>query len=62
MGLFEDAIKQEIMQKIFADSLKMYETIDSKFKLDAQQKQKILEKISNLNNDLNLLIKDIKLS
>ena len=40
----------------------MYETIDNKFKLDAQQKQQILEKISNLNNDLNLLIKDIKLS
>ncbi len=62
MGLFEDTIKQEIMQNIFADSLKMYETIDNKFKLNAEQKQKILEKISNLNNDLNILIKDIKLS
>ncbi len=62
MGLFEDKIKQEIMQNIFADSLKMYETIDNKFTLNAQQKQKILEKISNLNNDLNILIKDIKLS
>ncbi|WP_419763668.1 MAG: hypothetical protein ACNI28_07595 [Arcobacter sp.] len=62
MGLFEDAIKQEIMQNIFADSLKMYETIDNKFKLNAQQKQKILEKISSLNSDLNTLIKDIKLS
>lgn len=62
MGLFEDAIKQEIMQNIFADSLKMYETIDNKFNLNAEQKQKILEKISNLNNDLNILIKDIKLS
>jgi hypothetical protein len=62
MGFFEDTIKQEIMQKIFADSLKMYETIDSKFKLNAEQKQIILEKISALNNDLNVLIKDIKLS
>lgn len=62
MGLFEDTIKQEIMQKIFADSLKMYETIDSKFKLNAEEKQIILEKISALNNDLNVLIKDIKLS
>ncbi|PLY10093.1 MAG: hypothetical protein C0626_06435 [Arcobacter sp.] len=62
MGLFEDAIKQEIMQNIFADSLKMYETIDNKFKLNAQQKQQILEKISSLNSDLNTLIKDIKLS
>ncbi len=62
MGLFEDKIKQEIMQNIFADSLKMYETIDSKFTLNAEQKQKILEKISTLNTDLNALIKNIKLS
>lgn len=62
MGLFEDKIKQEIMQNIFADSLKMYETIDSKFTLNPEQKQKILEKISTLNSDLNTLIKDIKLS
>jgi hypothetical protein len=62
MGLFEDKIKQEIMQNIFADSLKMYETIDSKFTLNPEQKQKVLEKISTLNNDLNTLIKDIKLS
>ncbi|ADG91939.1 chromosome partition protein [Arcobacter nitrofigilis DSM 7299] len=62
MGLFEDKIKQEIMQNIFADSLKMYETIDNKFTLSPEEKQKILEKISTLNNDLNTLIKDIKLS
>jgi hypothetical protein len=62
MGLFEDKIKQEIMQNIFADSLKMYETIDNRFTLNAEQKQKILEKISTLNTDLNALIKNIKLS
>jgi archaellum biogenesis ATPase FlaH len=62
MGIFEEKIKQDIMQTIFADSLKMYEIIDGKFQLNDEQKQKLLEKISNFNSDLNELLKDIKLS
>ncbi len=62
MGIFEEKIKQDIMQTIFADSLKMYEIIDGKFSLNDEQKQKLLEKISNFNSDLNELLKDIKLS
>lgn len=62
MGLFEEKIKQDIMQTIFADSLKMYEVIDGKFALNEQEKQKLLEKITSFNSDLNGLLKDIKLS
>jgi len=62
MGIFEEKIKEEIMQSIFADSLKMYEVIDNKFSLDDKQKQEVLEKISNFNSDLNQILKDIKLS
>ncbi|XPV69868.1 MAG: hypothetical protein ACNI25_04665 [Halarcobacter sp.] len=62
MGLFEEKIKQDIMQTIFADNLKMYELIEGKFALKDEDKQKLLEKISNFNGDLNELLKDIKLS
>lgn len=62
MGLIEDRIKQDMMQSIFTDSLKIYENIDSKFSLTNEQKDKVLEKITNLNKDLQELLKEIKLS
>lgn len=62
MGLFEEKIKQDIMQSLFVDSLKMYETIDNKFNLDDKQKQELLKKISDFNSDLNIMLKEIKLS
>ena len=62
MGFIEDKIKQDMMQSIFTDSLKIYENIDSKFSLTSEQKDKVLEKITNLNKDLQELLKEIKLS
>lgn len=62
MGLIEEKIKQDLMQTIFTDSLKIYETINTRFDLTEDQKNKILEKITNLNKELNLVLKEIKLS
>lgn len=62
MGLIEEKIKQDLMQTIFTDSLKIYETINTRFDLTEEQKNKILEKITNLNKELNLVLKEIKLS
>lgn len=62
MGLFEEKIKQDIVQTIFTDTLKIYEKINGKFDLKEEDKNKVLEKITSFNNDLNLILKEIKLS
>ncbi|WP_157840868.1 hypothetical protein [Halarcobacter anaerophilus] len=50
------------MQNIFTNNLKTYETIDSKFKLEAKEKEKILDMISKFNEELNTMLKNAKLS
>lgn len=62
MGLLEDKIKQDIVQSIFTDTLKIYENLDNKFSLTNEQKDTILEKITDLNKDLQIVLKDLKLS
>ncbi len=62
MGILEEKIKQDLMQKIFTDSLKIYENIDSKFSMSNEQKDKVLEKITDLNKDLQEILKELKLS
>ena len=62
MSQIEEKIKQNLMQEIFSDSFKIYEFIDSRFKLDEEKRTEVIAKINTLNNDLTLLLKDIKLS
>ncbi|WP_320034325.1 hypothetical protein [Halarcobacter sp.] len=62
MGLLEDKIKQDLMQNIFTSNLKTFETIDSKFKLNNEDKSKVLDLVSKFNEELNKLLKNAKLS
>lgn len=62
MGKIEDKIKQDLMQEIFTDSFKIYEFIDTRFKLDEKNRTEIISKINSLNNELTILLKEVKLS
>ncbi len=62
MGKIEDKIKQDLMSEIFTDTFKIYEFIDTRFKLEEKQRSEIISKINSLNNDLTVLLKEIKLS
>jgi len=62
MGKIEDKIKQDLMSEIFNDIFKVYEFIDTRFKLDEKQKDEMISKINGLNNDLTNMLKDVKLS
>jgi len=62
MGKIEDKIKQDLMSEIFADSFKIYEFIDTRFKLSEEERTLIIAKINGLNNDLTNILKEIKLS
>lgn len=62
MGMIEDKIKQDLMQTIFGDSIKIYEFIDSRFKLDEEKRTEVITKINELNNDLTNILKGVKLS
>lgn len=61
MGMFEEQIKQELMQTLFSDTLKIYETINSKFDLDDKQKNEVISKLSQLNLELGEVLKNTKL-
>lgn len=61
MGLFEEQIKKELMQTLFTDTLKIYETINSKFDLTADERKAVLEKLSDLNSQLAEILKNTKL-
>lgn len=62
MGMIEDKIKQDLMQSIFGDSIKIYEFIDSRFKLDEKTRSEVISKINTLNNELSIILKEVKLS
>ncbi|MCD4758670.1 MAG: hypothetical protein K8R39_10385 [Arcobacteraceae bacterium] len=62
MGKIEDKIKQDLMSEIFTDTFKIYEFIDTRFKLEEKQRSEIIAKINSLNNDLTVMLKEIKLS
>lgn len=61
MGMFEEQIKQELMQTLFSDTLKIYETINAKFDLDDKQKNEVISKLSQLNLELGEVLKNTKL-
>lgn len=62
MGKIEDKIKQDLMSEIFTDTFKIYEFIDTRFKLEEKQRSEIIAKINSLNNELTVILKEIKLS
>lgn len=62
MGKIEEKIKQDLMSEIFANSFKIYEFIDTRFKLSEEERTLIISKINGLNNDLTTVLKEIKLS
>ena len=62
MGMIEEKIKQDLMQTIFSDSIKIYEFIDGRFKLDENTRSEIISKINILNNELTVILKEVKLS
>jgi hypothetical protein len=62
MGKIEDKIKQDLMSEIFTDTFKIYEFIDTRFKLTEKQRSDVIAKINSLNNDLTVMLKEIKLS
>jgi len=62
MGKIEEKIKQDLLQEVFSDTFKIYEFIDTRFKLDEKSRGEVISKINTLNNDLTNLLKDVKLS
>lgn len=62
MGMVEEKIRQELMQEIFSDTTKIYEFIESRFKLDDKQREELISKINMLNNNLTLSLKNVELS
>jgi len=62
MGKIENKIKQDLMSEVFTDTFKIYEFIDTRFKLNEQQRSDIIAKINSLNNDLTVILKELKLS
>ncbi|MEA3352712.1 MAG: hypothetical protein U9Q33_02700 [Campylobacterota bacterium] len=62
MGKIEDKIKEDLVQNIFNDTFKIYEFIDSRFKLDEKTRTEVISKINSLNDDLTKILKETKLS
>jgi len=62
MGKIEDKIKLDLLQEVFSDTFKIYEFIDTRFKLDEKSRGEVISKINTLNNNLTNLLKDVKLS
>jgi ubiquinone/menaquinone biosynthesis C-methylase UbiE len=62
MGKIEEKIKQDLLQEIFSDTFKVYDFIDSRFKLDEQTRSEVITKINTLNDELTKLLKETKLS
>ncbi|MDY0320753.1 MAG: hypothetical protein RBR23_03360 [Arcobacteraceae bacterium] len=62
MGKIEEKIKQDLMSTIFTDTFKIYEFIDSRFKLDEKTRTDVISKINGLNNELTVILREVKLS
>ncbi|MFT7004359.1 MAG: hypothetical protein ACJAWW_001717 [Sulfurimonas sp.] len=62
MGIVEDKIKKDLMQSIYADSISIYEFIESRFALSEDNRDAVIKKINTLNDDLIGILKDVKLS
>ena len=62
MGQIEDRIKAELMLSIFGDTSSIYDFIESRFDLDEQQRDAFIALLNQFNNDLSILLKEVKLS
>ncbi|WP_455756287.1 hypothetical protein [Sulfurimonas sp.] len=62
MGMIEDKIKADLMQSVYADSISIYEFIDSRFSLTEAKRDEVIKKINTLNDDLITILKGVKLS
>lgn len=62
MGKIEEKIKNDLMQDIFSDTYKIYQFIEGRFKLEEKEKQAVITKLNNLNNELTIFLKEKKLS
>jgi hypothetical protein len=62
MGIVEDKIKADLLQSVYADSIGIYEFIDSRFALDEPTRDAVIKKINTLNDDLAKILKEVKLS
>jgi hypothetical protein len=62
MGIVEDKIKADLLQSVYADSISIYEFIDSRFALDEPTRDEVIKKINTLNDDLAKILKEVKLS
>ncbi len=50
------------MQSVYADSINIYEFIESRFALDEKTRDEVIKKINTLNDDLLTILKETKLS
>jgi hypothetical protein len=62
MGKIEEKIKQDLMSTIFTNTFKIYEFIDSRFSLDEKTRSEVIYKINGLNNELTVILREVKLS
>ncbi|WP_428738250.1 hypothetical protein [Sulfurimonas sp.] len=62
MGMIEDKIKEDLLQTVYADSIAIYEFIESRFALSEEDRKAVIEKINTMNDGLNLVLKKVKLS
>lgn len=62
MGKIEEKIKKDLLSEIFTDTFKIYEFIDSRFKLEEDTRNEVISKINKLNDELTKLLKETKLS
>ena len=62
MGKIEEKIKDDLLQNVYADTVSIYEFIESRFALNEEQREELIRKINTLNNDLAIMLKEVKLS
>ena len=61
MGIVEDKIKADLMQSVYADSVSIYEFIESRFDMGDDKRDEVIKKINTLNDELLKILKDVKL-
>lgn len=61
MGIVEDKIKADLMQSVYADSVSIYEFIESRFDMGDDKRDEVIKKINTLNDELLSILKDVKL-
>jgi|GEM_PF-741145 hypothetical protein len=62
MGKFEAKIKEDVMQNLFNDTTKIYEMIENRFVLDDASRDALIALCNRFNDDLSLILKEIKLA